>query len=252
MITPHVLIATAVKEESAYLRDRLEKPHAFLLGGRAVVSGYLCGVPVRILTTGPGQVNTVQALTAAIEDERPALILQTGCAGAFEASGLGIGDIGIASEEIDAHLGVEPQEEGLPPEPLPFPVGHDDQREIRNRYLLDGHLAGRAGEIIGRVFSDGGVNTLLGPFLTVSTITATDGTAKKYHNAFTPCMESMEGAGAAHMAIHYRIPFLEIRAASNEVGKRDRESWNLQLAFERSGQAVWALLKGDILSWITQ
>jgi futalosine hydrolase len=250
MITPPILIASAVREEAAYLCDRLETPRAVSIGGRDVVSGNICGLPVRMLTTGPGQVNAVQALTAAIENERPALILQTGCAGGFEASGAGVGDIGIATEEIDAHLGIEARQAGFPLEPLPFPVARNDHGEIRNRYFVDGRLGARAEEIIRRAFSDVGVRVLSGPFLTVSTITATDRTAFNYHTLFAPCMESMEGAGAAHVAIHYRLPFLEIRSASNLVGNRDRENWNLPLAFERCGKAVWALFQGDIFSWV--
>jgi futalosine hydrolase len=251
MITPHILIAAAVREEAAYLRDRLEAARTFSIGGREVVSGNLCGVPVRLLTTGPGQVNAVQALTAAIEDERPALVLQIGCAGAFEASGLGVGDIGIATEEIDAHLGMEAPVAGSPPAPLPFSVTRNDHGEIRNRYVWDDRLAAGAEEIIRRAFPEAEVRVLSGPFLTVSTITATDRTASNYHHIFAPCMESMEGAGAAHIAIHYRLPFLEIRSASNLVGNRNRENWNLPLAFERCGKAVWALFQGDILTWVT-
>ena len=250
MITPLILIAVAVREEAAHLCDRLETPHVFSIGGREVVCGNLCGVPVRILTTGPGQVNAVQALTAAIENERPVLVLQTGCAGAFKASGLRVGDIGIATEEIDAHLGIEARVAGSPPSPLPFPVARNDQGEIRNRYLVDGRLAARAEEILRRAFSGEDVRVLSGPFLTVSTITATDRTASTYHARFAPCMESMEGAGAAHVALHYRLPFLEIRSASNLVGNRDRENWNLTLAFERCGNALWTLFQGVFFSWI--
>lgn len=169
---------------------------------------------------------------------------------AFVLSGLGIGDIGIATEEIDVHLGIESREAGGALEPLPFPVGLYGQVEMRNRYPLEGRLTRFAGEMIGRAFSGDGVNILFGPFITVSTITATDRTALKYHHSFAPCMESMEGAAAARVAIHYRIPFLEIRSASNLVGKRDRENWNLALAFERCGQAVMSLLQGDMRSWL--
>jgi futalosine hydrolase len=250
MITPPILIAAAVREEASHLRDRLESPRTFMVGLREVVSGNLCGIPVRILTTGPGQVNAVQALTAAIEDERPALVIQTGCAGAFAASGLAVGDIGIATEEIDVHLGIEAQEAGFPLVPLPFPIARNDQGEIRNRYFLDARLAAGAQEIVRRAFSDTAVQVQSGSFLTVSTITATDRTAFNYQSLFGPCMESMEGAGAAHVAIHYRLPFLEIRSASNRVGNRDRDTWQTALAFERCGKAVWALIQGDILSWV--
>ena len=55
-------------------------------------------------------------------------------------------------------------------------------------------------------------------------------------------MESMEGSGAAHLALHYNIPFLEIRSASNMVGKRDPGAWNLALAFERGAMAAFAFV----------
>jgi futalosine hydrolase len=55
-------------------------------------------------------------------------------------------------------------------------------------------------------------------------------------------MENMEGAGSAHVSMHYHIPFLEIRSASNMVGKRDTSLWNLPLAFERASEAVFELV----------
>ncbi len=61
-------------------------------------------------------------------------------------------------------------------------------------------------------------------------------------HTFSAYMESMEGSGAAHTAIHYDIPFLEIRAASNFVGKRNRDEWNLPLAFERCAEAVLLIM----------
>ncbi|PID74095.1 MAG: hypothetical protein CSB33_00400 [Desulfobacterales bacterium] len=55
-------------------------------------------------------------------------------------------------------------------------------------------------------------------------------------------MESMEGAAAAAVAARFGIPFLEVRAASNLAGKRDRRKWDLPLAFERAGRAVELLI----------
>ena len=53
----------------------------------------------------------------------------------------------------------------------------------------------------------------------------------------------MEGAAAAHVALHYGIPFLEIRGASNLVGPRNRNAWNLPLAFENSCTCLMAVLQ---------
>ncbi len=202
--------------------------------------GTLAGHPVRLLVTGPGPVNAVQALTAAVEGARPDLIVQTGCGGAFDGWGLEMGDIGIATAEIDGHLGLSPQNPGELLGPLPFAVLETDQASLKNRYPLDPQWTRFAGQAV-RAALPGDVQVVKGPFLTVSTITATPQQAACLANAFKACMEAMEGAGAAHLALHYGIPFLEIRAVSNPVGKRD--GWNLELAFARSNQAVFALMQ---------
>ena len=225
------------------LIDRVEKPVVSKVGGRKIVSGYIEGKPVKLLVTGPGLVNTVQALTAAIEDSMPSLIIQTGCAGAFKESGFKIGDIGIATEEIDVNLGIEPENGKGPLNELPFSLLNSHCRDIKNRYLLDHELANLAFKAIKKDCADKNIGLIKGPFITGSTITATDMRAEKLYKQFKPCMESMEGSGAAHLAIHYNIPFLEIRSASNMVGKRDPGAWNLALAFERGAMAVFAFVR---------
>jgi futalosine hydrolase len=87
-------------------------------------------------------------------------------------------------------------------------------------------------------FGNQKIRVFKGPFITVSTITATDSRAHMLCTAFNPVMESMEGSSAAQVAMHYGIPFLEIRSASNRVGKRDRSSWDLPLAFRNNARAV--------------
>jgi len=212
----YIIIIAAVYDELSALIDRVEKPVVSKLGGRKIVSGHIEGKSVKLLITGLGIVNAVQALTAAIENSKPLLIIQTGCAGTFKESGLKIGDIGIATEEIDVN--------------------------IKNRYPLDYELANLAFKAIKNGCADKNIGLMKGPFITVSTITATDARAEKLYKLFKPCMEGMEGSGAAHLAIHYDIPFLEIRSASNMVGKRDTRAWNLPLAFERGAMAVFAFV----------
>ena len=239
----HIIIAAAVYHELSALIDRVEKPVVSKLGGRKIVSGHIEGKSVKLIITGPGIVNTVQALTAAIEDSMPSLIIQTGCAGAFKESGLKIGDIGIATEEIDINLGIEPENGNGPLNELPFSLLNSHGLDIKNRYRLDHELATTAFKAIRKGLADKNIGLMRGPFITGSTITATDARAGKLYNQFKPCMEGMEGSGAAHLAVHYDIPFLEIRSASNMVGKRDPDAWNLALAFERGAIAVFAFVR---------
>ena len=239
----HIIIAAAVYDELSVLIDRVEKPVVSKLGGRKIVSGDIEGKSVKLLITGPGIVNAVQALTAAIEDSRPSLIIQTGCAGAFKESGLKIGDIGIATEEIDVNLGIEPENGNWPLNELPFSLLNSHGLDIKNRYRFDHELAALAFKAIKKGCADKNIGVMKGPFITVSTITTTDARAEKLYEQFKPCMEGMEGSGAAHLALHYDIPFLEIRSASNMVGKRDPGAWNLALAFERGAMAVFAFVR---------
>ncbi|RZB30036.1 MAG: futalosine hydrolase [Desulfobacteraceae bacterium Eth-SRB1] len=237
-----IIIAAAVYEELSQLLDRVEKPVVSRVGGREIVSGRIEGKAVRLLVTGPGLVNTVQSLTAAIENFRPALIIQTGCAGAFKESGLRIGDIGIATEEIDLHLGIEPENGSLLLKDLPFSLIKRHGLNVKNRYSINNELVEIALQVVKKASGSDKVRFKKGPFITVSTITATEKRAKDIYKHFRPCIESMEGSGAAYLSLYYDIPFLEIRSVSNIVGKRDLTAWNLPLAFERGNMAVFALI----------
>ncbi|GBC63315.1 futalosine hydrolase [Desulfonema ishimotonii] len=239
----HILVVGAVSGELAGLAEGLESRTRSEIGGRVLLAGHLAGVPIRLIITGPGMANAVQAVTAAVERARPRAIVLTGCAGAFRPSGLEIGDIGVASGEIDAALGLEPETPGDLPEELPFPVMRCGGLEITGRYPVDTEMSGHAVAVLRHRLGRQGMGVRQGPFVTVSAITTTDRRAAALHARFSPCMEAMEGAGVAHVALHYGIPFLEIRAASNFAGKRDRSAWNLPLAFERCALAVRTLIR---------
>jgi len=83
----------------------------------------------------------------------------------------------------------------------------------------------------------------VGPFVTVVTVTATAIRAKRLHGEYGALMENMEGAAAAHVCMRYDIPFLEIRSVSNRVGRRDKDAWNLPLAFKRASRAVYTVIE---------
>ena len=242
---PYILIIAAVAEELAGLIDRVEGcvETAGIHGTR--IDGTICNIRVTLLAAGPGQVNTAHALTAMLLKQRPKLIIQTGCGGAFSSSGLRIGDIAVATEEIDVQLGVEAANASASPiGALPFPVMTAGDHRITNRFPLDASAADMAATILKEVFKAKDAPRIIkGRFITVSTITATDQTADKYDRAYHPCMEQMEGAAAAHLAILHDIPLLEIRGVSNIVGVRKPDHWDLPLAARRAGDAVYELIR---------
>ncbi|OQY11737.1 MAG: futalosine hydrolase [Desulfobacteraceae bacterium 4572_19] len=239
----YILIAGAVINELSGIIEQIEEHKHFYIGGKKIVSGNIGEQPVKIILTGPGIINCVHALTAVIEDSPPALILLTGCGGAFHQSGLGIGDIGIASTEIDIHMGIENDNDNFLLKDPPFQLLEKDGLSIKNKYPIAHILRTRALDILSNYFKQENVNVKEGPFITVSTITASNDRAEKLYKRFNPIMEAMEGTGGAHLAIHYGIPFLEIRAVSNMVGKRDISKWNLPLAFKNGSLAMSQIIQ---------
>jgi len=237
-----ILIVAAVTGELEALINKLAGATPARVGGRELLRGRICRQAVRLLTSGPGMANTVQGLTAAIEKDRPRLILQTGCGGGFNQTGIQIGDVAIASTEIDVQLGLEPTDYDAAVEVLPFPVINTNGQPIFNRYPVDMAESEKALQRLKVVLADSGMHIHHGPFITVATITATARRSELLYRQYGGLVENMEGAGAAHVAALYGIPFLEIRSVSNRVGERDKERWDLPLAFRRCSQAVKAYL----------
>jgi len=237
-----VLITASVEGELAPFISMIPRSTPTVIGKRPFVRGTLFGCDVGALITGPGLVNTAQAMTAVIEQVKPCLIIHTGCAGFFKESGMTMGDIGVADSETDIHLGIESDNTACP-EPLPFSILETALGDITGHYPLNHTLGENALGILSRAFAKQDIRIQKGCFITVSTITSSDLGAEKLYTAYSPLMESMEGSAAAHVAHHYHIPFLEIRSASNRVGKRDKTLWDLPLAFERCSLAVSFLIK---------
>ncbi len=239
----YVLVTASIDDELSGLAKKLKNPAKSRMGQRTLISGSINNIDVKLLTTGPGIVNASQAITACIESDPPAMIIQTGCAGAFHQSGLNIGDIGIATKEIDIHSGLEPLSEVQFPDALPFALIKKKSVEYKGHYPVCANLVNTAGQILKSAFDDLKFQVKEGPFITVSTVTTSNKRADALFTRFNPCMEQMEGAGAAHIALYYDIPFLEIRSAGNMVGKRDIKSWNLPLAFKNACKAVYFFIQ---------
>jgi futalosine hydrolase len=180
------------------------------------------------MISGPGVFNTTHALTVYLEQTIPDLILHTGIAGAFAASGIGIGDIALAGQERYVHIGVgcDPLENS----PLPFDLIESQPLTRQGIYPFDQELVDKYHGLFTRKFN---CQVARGGFITVSSITDSPGYAGKIFTAFSPVMEAMEGAAVAHVAALYQVPVVEIRAASNFVGERDREKWDFPLACQQ-------------------
>ncbi|MCG8471594.1 MAG: futalosine hydrolase [Desulfobacterales bacterium] len=242
-----ILLLSATPQELAPFLNHPEVTQgaSLAIGGRLVTECRFHGKNLLALATGPGAVNTAMGLAALLETREISRIMQIGCAGGFGRAKVRTGDVAIATEEIDVHLGLEREEDPQSISPLPFSVMEKEGKAYRNRYLLNREMADKASEVLHQssIAPKKGFSLHKGSFISASTITTTTTRANTLFELYCPVMESMEGAAAAHTAIHYNTPLLEIRAASNLVGPRNRESWELASAFNNSCLCLIELLK---------
>lgn len=157
------------------------------------------------------------------------LVLCAGIGGGFP----GTEPAGVVAADRVAHadLGAETVDGGFIalPElglgPVTFPVSAD----------LAAELARRCGAQLGTV-------------LTVSTVTGTQARAERLLAAHPQALaEAMEGAGVAQAAEQAGVAFGELRAISNRVGPRDRDSWRIGEALDALSNAFDALLDAPLM-----
>jgi len=243
-----VVVAAATELELRPLLDRLADGRTVTVGGRRGHDGTLAGRPVRLLLTGPGAVNAAQAVTALLERVRPVLVAGMGCAGVFRPSGLRPGDVAVAAEEIDVQAGIENVNGAGPLAAYPFPLLERDGQAYRQRFPCAAPWDDAASEAIRRALAAEQVTVKRGVFVAVATVTATRERADLLWAAYRPLMETLEGAALAQVCLHYGVPFLDVRAGSNWVGPRDRDSWQLELASRRAAQGVAAVI-AELRNW---
>ncbi len=209
------------------------------LGGRTVESSG--GFPVWegdgaagrlvIAVTGMGKINAAAAAALLCERFRPALIINTGCAGAFPESGLTVGDLALASLELAADEGVQTPTSWLSYEDIGIPAVELQGARYFNEFPLSAAAAQRAVRLAAAV----GTALTRGKFLTVSTCSGTAERGRELYQRFgAPLCENMEGAAVAQVALRYGVESLELRGISNLVEDRDLSRWNIPLAVERA------------------
>lgn len=202
-------------------------------------AGMVAGRHVSVTVCGIGQVNAARAVTVILEKGGAGLVVLGGCAGAFDGSGLGVGDVALASEEVYAGLGIDAPGGFITLEDAGLPLVEVDG--VRYYGAMPLPAASRL-DIQG--LSSGGVRVVAGRFLTVTTVTGTtSGGALQYRRYGAQC-ENMEGAAAAQVALVYGADIIEVRGISNMAIDRDRESWDIPLASANCARVIKDIISG--------
>ncbi|OON72315.1 futalosine hydrolase [Streptomyces tsukubensis] len=215
-----VLVATAVPaERDAVARAFGDPASEHPLHGTALTILRCGAADVVAAGVGPAAAaaGAAIALTVAALEGRPyGLVVSAGIGGGFTGRAP-LGSVVVADAIVAADLGAETPEGFVTVTGLGFGT--------------DRHVPPPA---LVRETADA-TSALTGTVLTVSTATGSAArTAELLSTHPEAAAEAMEGFGVAEAAAAHGVPALEVRAVSNAVGPRDRESW-------RIGEALAAL-----------
>lgn len=176
----------------------------------------------RVIRTGVGPVNAAHAVTMAIAEHKPSAIVVCGIGGAYPHSALRVGDVACAEIECYGDLGAE------------SPNGFVDMKALG--FAVVPGPAPLYNDLPMQIFP----SARRVKFVTVSTCTGTDASARTIEARTGGAVENMEGAAIAHVAHLHGIPVGEVRGISNIVTNRDTSTWRLRDAAEAAQAAVLA------------
>lgn len=224
----------AVRQELSLLEselgevDRVESPFHLTCGRIGQQRLLLC-------RSGVGKANAAAAACWLLERYSPEVLIITGCGGAYLQSGLTVGELAMATEEIFADEGVITPDGWLDLQQMGLPLAEG----IHNIVPLtaDFNLAAAA------LAEQGGVKLRFGRFATLSSCSGTEQRGVELENRYQVICENMEGAAAALVAYRYRTCCLELRGISNLVEDRDFSRWRIDLATENAQRFLLRFLQ---------
>ncbi len=187
-----------------------------------LISGPRGGHSIEILVTGVGMVAAAAHCAQALARTRYDMAFNFGVCGAFDRS-LALGTVVHITEDQVSELGAEDGDQFLPIEDL----GLNQSSRIVNAALpqIPALLE------LPRVCA-----------ITVNTVHGNDASIEAVRQRCAPRVESMEGAAFAYACSLAAVPYAQVRAVSNLVERRNRESWRMDLAIGELNDAALRIL----------
>jgi futalosine hydrolase len=230
----------SVGAEGNLIADRLKPVPKQPFGAPEVRTGTIDNIPVAYSVSGLGKTNAAHCLTSLILNYSPSAVILFGVGGAYPDSGLGVGDVAVATKEVYADEGVLLQDGFHSLGLIGIPLLKAGRRTYFSEFPLDAVLARK----MARAARSAGLMTASGVFATVSACTGTAGRAEELSTRFAAICENMEGAAVAHICRRYGLPCVEVRGISNIVEARDTSKWDMAAASENCQRTVLEFLKG--------
>lgn len=203
-----ILIVSATKFE---IEPLLKQMYSNAVVNRKLLHCKYRELEIDFLITGVGMVATAYYSGKAINDSYDAAF-NLGICGSFN-SNLEIGTVVNVYEDCFSELGAEDGDAFLSLEDLKL----EGVTKIRNSNGAMSIEIEKLPKVNG---------------ITVNTTHGNERTIEKVSQGFHPIVESMEGAGFMFACENERIPYVQIRAVSNFVERRNKDSWNIPLAIK--------------------
>lgn len=204
-----VLIVAATKLEMEPVLNKMEATRHF---GTNLISCMYKKLEIDFLITGVGMVATTYYMSKALNDTYD-VAFNLGICGSFNKN-LELGTVVNVYEDRFSELGAEDGEEFLSLEDL----------NLQGITTITNAKQGSINQIIELL-----------PRITGITVNTTHGNEKsieKVFNKFHPYVESMEGAAFMFVCENEQIPYVQLRAVSNYVERRNKDTWHISLAIE--------------------
>ncbi len=225
-----ILVCATTREcESALGLSATSWPHCARIANHEVVADVI----------GVGPIAAALRMGALLERlPRAQGVINLGICGSFDLDRLPLGSVCVADAEIWPEYGVRGAA-GESPEPFGFQMLPEVTLDPPNRLDLNPTAAAAA---MGLALP---AEWATGPSLTVAGVSGDKVRAGQLHDRYQAATENMEGFSLALAARSKGLPFLEIRTVSNQVGARDKASWNFKAAL-RALATILPTLRGSI------
>ena len=234
-----IVVIAAVRQEIELLEKVLEYSGRVKAGGYEYVEGTIGNLRVIVCAGGVGKVNAAAAAAVMIDRYQPQMVINTGCAGAYTGSGLSIGNLVVASEEVLADDGVAVAAGWKDLRYMNLPSVEQGGLSCYNLLPLSRHASEKA----MRLADYYGVFLMRGRSATVSTCSGTRERGADMSHRWNAVIENMEGAAVAQVCLRCGVDCLEIRGISNIVEERDLKKWDIPRAVEAAQRFILKFLE---------
>ncbi len=182
---------------------------------------------VEMLVTGIGMTNTAYQLGKAFAENKYDLAINAGIAGAFNKE-LKLGDVVNVVSEIFGDLGIEEADGRF-------------TDLFENKLIPEGSIYDN-----GKIHNPDAAEFSFLPQangLTINKVHGFPSSIKSIQKKYEVTIESMEGAAFFMACRNAGVKFLQIRAISNYVEKRNRDNWDLPLSIGNLNQVLLGLVQ---------